>query len=249
MKKFSKNVISSAVVAMTLAATMSYSTQGHAAGEDKELLPEDIVNFIYRYEGALYNNKRHSYGKRGPYKFVEYSDIEKAFQKNSIKAAKDFSKDFIVTRVKVGSTHELEDGKGGLVAEAAGKFVLMPVKFIFTYARDLVTFEDELNENFLICTGGAYSKFGGVFLDCSSFTGHVFREVYTDALDAYNKKLTPNALKVLKDGKPMYMEGTVHYLAYEAVEADPALKKECSTGMGPKCLDGIDKALGFEVKK
>lgn len=248
MKKFSRNVINSAVVAMTLATTMSYSTQGHAAGEAKEL-PDDIVNFMYRYEVALFNNKRHYYGKIGPYRFVEYADIEKAFQKNSIKAARDFSKDFIVTRVEVGSTHELDDGEGGLVAEAAGKFVFMPVKFIFTYARDLKTFEDEDNQNFLICTGSVYSKFGGVFRGCSSFTGHVYREVYTAALEAYNKKLTPDFLKVLKGGKPLYMEGTVHYLAYEAVEADPALKKECSTGMGPKCLNGIDKALGFEVKK
>lgn len=247
MKKFSRNVISSAVVAMTLAATM-LSTQGHAAGEAKKL-PDEIANFIYRYEGALFNNNRHYYGKSGPYRFVEYADIEKAFQKNSIKAAEDFSKDFIVTRVEVGSTQELDDGEGGLVAEAAGKFVFMPVKFIFTHARDLVTFEGEHNQNFLICAGSVYSKFGGVFRGCSSFLGHVFRELYPAALEAYNKKLTPDFLKVLKGGKPLYMEGTVHYLAYEAVEADPALKKECSTGMGPKCLNGIDKALGFEVKK
>ncbi len=248
MKKFNKKIISTTIrtmAAIGVATSLSYIPQGMAG--DKVL--DDIFSFAYKYEVGMFEHRRHYYGKNGPYKIVEYSDIEKAFQKNAVKAAHDFSKDFILTRVKIGGTYELEGGKGRLQAEAAGDFVIMPVNFVFPHASDLVDLDGDLSGNYVLCTGGASAKLGGIFYDCSSFFWRFVREVATQVEEAYNKKLTPDALKVLKGGKPMYMEGTVHYLAYKAVEADPALKKECSTGMGPKCLDGIDKALGFEVEK
>lgn len=248
MKKFNKKVIGATINIMSAigtAALLSYIPQGMAG--DK--VPDDIFNFAYNYEVGMFEHRRHYYGKNGPYKIVEYSDIERAFQKNAVKAASDFSNDFILTQVRIGGTYELEDGKGRLQAKSAGEFVIMPVNFIFTHASDLVGIEDDLNANYVLCTGGASAKFGGIFYDCSSFFGRFVREVATPAGDAYRKNANKDALKVLKGGKSMYIEGLVHYLAYKAVQEDQALKLECSTGIGPKCLDGIDRALGFEVGK